>query len=118
MDKCLICGEYKIWTTHTCQPCYYVWPDWMEFIDIYDSKHYKIFARDEEQAVIRYAERDWEFPNNENLYVALVKDINEILDNNPDEEFTDEVIKLIMEKTKKFEIESELIRNFSASEVK
>jgi hypothetical protein len=118
MSKCPICSEYLIWNTHKCKPSYYVWDEEEEFYDIYDSKRYKVFAIDSEQAAIKFAERDWEFPNYTKVYVALENDINKILDDNPDDDFTDAIIKLILEKSKKFEIEGEMTKIFNASEIK
>jgi len=118
MSKCLTCGEYIIWDNHKCNPSYYVWDEEEEFYDIYDSKHYKVFARDSENAAIGFAEKDWEFPSYAKVYVVLENDVNKILDDNLVDDFTDDIIKSILEKSKKFEIEGEMTRIFNASEIK
>lgn len=125
MNKCPDCGDYIFsYSTnpfidrHKCKPQFYVWFTDYDFDDVYEVGYNRVYAADAEQAAIKFAEKDWEFPDSIDVYVIDVKTLNKIMDEHLEDasEFTDEVLKKIIESSKKFTLESEVVRNFYATE--
>jgi hypothetical protein len=121
IDKCPICDEYIFWDKHTCKPCFYVWREFDEFLETIDYSKYKIFAHDEESAAVSFADHDWEFPDQAEVWVVDRKTGDEIVDNYYDDtgrgDLTEEGWKLLKEKSLYLNLESEVVRNFYAREI-
>lgn len=117
-DKCPICEEYDWLSRHTCKPFYFVWREHEDFeTDVLDYNSHKISARDEEEAATKFADSDWEFPNYETVFVIPYKKAQELIEVNDDSEMTKESQDKILKEAKKFELESEIVRNFYAHEI-
>ena len=118
-EKCPICKEYG-WLPHTCKPAFVVFRD---EDDLWSSINYsddpKTFhASDEESAAIKYAESDYELPNDFEVLVLSLKEWYDLTEEVNDETDVDVLASLIVEKCKRFEMESELVRNFWANKIK
>jgi hypothetical protein len=125
-DKCPICGEYQLFRIHTCNPSYFVFIDDNDSIYSYlgcgyDPKYW--YASDHETAAVKYAESDYEFPGDFAVFVIETKVWFYIMEKNETMDWDDEkelerLEQIVISKSKKFEMESEIVRNFYAHEIK
>jgi hypothetical protein len=119
IERCSICGEYIFFPYHACKPKYFVWRK-CEGIEEYINAP-TIRATDYEDAATQYADLDFEFPDNEYVYVCSVEDYDKLLNENgglldEDSELTPEGLEKLKNICKVFELESEVVRNFYAHE--
>lgn len=119
MNKCPTCNEFVYdGLRHKCNPAFYVWPDHFEFCDAYEDRYYIVHANNSENATIKFAEKNWEFPDSATLYVLLRSAADQILEEYGDFDlFTDEILEKIQNAAEKFELESEIVRNFYATKI-
>lgn len=121
IEKCPICNDYIFNSQHKCQPCFYVWQENEDFEEVIDYNKHRVFAQYSESAAEKYAESDWEFPIDDNVFVIPVKDGNEIIEKYMDEKnewLTDEGVSVLKEKSELYAVTSEIVRNFYANKVK
>jgi len=114
-EKCPICGEYG-WSTHICRPAWFVYE---EEYSPYDSIHYKqdpkwVYENGAEEAAVKYCESDYEISDELDVWIISQKDYYDVLDDNQAEEDEEKLCKLIVEKSTKFHMCSEITRNFYA----
>lgn len=118
IEKCAICDEFIFSSHHTCKPCFYVWREEDNFEEIIGYKsRYRVFASGTESAAEKFAESDWEFPDEARVYVISVEDGNEIFEKYLDEKeewLTPEGEKILREKSDFYDLTSECVRNFYA----
>jgi hypothetical protein len=118
IDKCSICGEYLFYSYHTCKPRYYVWREDDGIEEIFNIN--TIHADNHAGAAIKYAEQDFEFPDNEKVYVCSLEDFDKLMNEddglNDEFELSPEGLEKLKKICKLYELESEIVRNFNAYE--
>jgi hypothetical protein len=116
--KCPICKEYGWLNTHKCKPRFIVFADedgiLYDIENNYDPKI--IYANDEEEAVIKYCESDFETLDSLEIWAIDEKDFYSLIYDNPYKN-SEDALKAVLEHSKKFQIESEVVRNFYANEI-
>ena len=123
LDKCPICGEYDF-GHHKCKPAFYVFRDEDDIYGYfsYSSDPKAYYASDEESAAIEYCEHDYEMPSELEVIVIKQKDWYDIemkfseRDDNGECD-ADGFLEDILLNSKKFSMESEIVRNFYATEI-
>jgi hypothetical protein len=115
IEKCSICGEYLFYSYHTCKPKYFVWRE-DDGIEEYINAP-TIRADGHEDAAIKYADSDFEFPNNETVYVCSVVDYDNLMGEDgvwsEDSDLTSEGLEKLKKICLLFELEGEIVRNFN-----
>jgi hypothetical protein len=117
-EKCLICGEYG-WESHRCNPEFYIF---RENYEIEDSINYawpmrSYRASDYEDAAVKFCEYDFEIPESLEVWVISKHDYENVIDNNVSEKEDQEVARELLKYCKHFGMESEVVRNFYATQI-
>jgi hypothetical protein len=117
-EKCPICKEYG-WPSHVCKPKFVVFRDEDDLWGAinYSGDPYSVYASDEESAAVKYCESDYEMPNDLEVLVISLNEWYNLTEEVNDETDVDSLASLILSKCKKFEMESEIVRNFWAREI-